>query len=457
MESLELQGFRRQKAYFSTGATRDLEFRKEALEKLLGAVKKHEPAILEALHQDLGKPEYEAYVSEVAYLYEEIRFTSKRFSKWAKPERVGANWLLGPARARIYADPRGVVLILSPWNYPFQLLMAPLVGAIAAGNTAMLKPSELAPATSAVIAKLVKETFDPAFISVYEGGVDVSERLLELPYDYIFFTGGTQVGKLVMTAAAKHLTPVTLELGGKSPCIVHEDADLKITSRRVAWGKFFNAGQTCIAPDYVLVHSNVREAFLQEMKARMHEFFGEDPKKSSDFARIINGRHFDRLTSYLQGKRAFVGGEQDKATKYLAPTILTDATVDDKVMQEEIFGPILPVLEYRTLDEAIRFVNDRPKPLAFYFFSKNRDHQRRVLADVTFGGGCINDTLVHLTTPHLPFGGVGASGMGAYHGKYSFEIFSHRKSVMMKPFFGELPVRYPPYAGKLGLIRRIMR
>lgn len=445
-----------QRAYFATGATRSREFRLEQLDKLLLSIKRFESEILSALKSDLGKPEYEAYVSEVAFMYDEIRHTRRHLGRWMRPQKVRTSWLLGPSKGRVLTEPRGSVFIIAPWNYPFQLLLAPLVGAMAAGNCAILKPSELAPATSSVVARLIRETFEEKYIAAFEGGLEVSQKLLALQHDYIFFTGGTQVGRVIMEAAAKHLTPVTLELGGKSPCIVDESSDLLVTTKRITWGKFFNAGQTCVAPDYVLVHKNIQQKFLQEMKSRVEEFFGPTPEESPDYARIINTKHFDRLSRYLDAKKPFIGGKTNREKRYFAPTILTDAKATDPVMQEEIFGPILPVLPYESLDEAVKFVNSRPKPLAFYFFSKESSNKEKVLSEISFGGGCINDTLVHLMSPDLPFGGVGESGIGAYHGKHSYALFSHHKSVVKKPFFADVALRYPPYGNRLKWMKKLL-
>jgi aldehyde dehydrogenase (NAD+) len=443
-----------QKLYFQTGATRDLDFRAAQLKKLAVAIKNKEPDILKALHADLGKPQHEAYLSEIGFIYEEIRFVLRHLKQWAKPKRVRSTLLALPSKARIHAEPKGLVLILGPWNYPFQLLVSPLIGSIAAGNCSVLKPSELAPATSKVVAELMHECFPPGFVWVAEGGVEVSQFLLHEPFDHIFFTGGTQVGRKVMEAASKNLVPVTLELGGKSPCVIDGDVNIEVAARRVAWGKFFNAGQTCIAPDFVLVDRKIKQPFVQALRNSISQFFGEDPRKSPDYGRIINQRHFDRLQGYLAGKSPVVGGQSLAEEKYLAPTVLVDTPPTDAVMQEEIFGPILPVLEYNTLEEAIRFINDRPKPLALYFFSNDKAKQKRMLMETSFGGGCMNDTLMHLTTPHLPFGGIGASGMGAYHGKHSFDVFSHKKSVLYRGFHWDVALRYPPYGESIRWLRR---
>lgn len=445
-----------QRAFFQTGRTRPFDFRKDALNTLKDQLKARETDILEALRKDLHKPNAEAYLTEIGFLFEEIGHTLKHLEEWMKPRRRRSSLFAPFSTSRIHAEPLGTVLIIGPWNYPFQLLISPLVGAIAAGNCSVLKPSELAPHTSAAVARLVASAFDPGFITVAEGGVEVSQALLAEKWDHIFFTGGTQVGKHIMAAAAKHLTPVTLELGGKSPCIVDEETDLEGTARRIAWGKFLNAGQTCVAPDYLLVPPSLKKPLVDRLAHYVKQFFGDSPEHSPDYARIINARHFQRLTSLIDKSKVAFGGEGNAEKLYLAPTVMTDVKPGDKVMEDEIFGPILPVVEYRTLDEAIHFVNSRPKPLALYFFGKNRDHEKRILAETSFGGGCINDTLVHLGNPRLPFGGVGESGMGAYHGKYSFDTFSHFKSVVKRSFLVDPMLRYPPYKGRVALFKKIM-
>jgi acyl-CoA reductase-like NAD-dependent aldehyde dehydrogenase len=450
------EAVKRQREFFATGRTRSLDFRLDALRKLKAAVKASEEEIFTALKSDLGRSPTETYIGEVGFLYEEIRYTLKHLKGWAKPRRVWSPITTALSKSRVYYEPLGVVLVIGPWNYPFQLILAPLVGAIAAGNCAVLKPSELAPATSRVLAKIIREAFDPGFVTVTEGGVETSQALLEERFDHIFFTGGANVGRVVLTAAAKYLTPVTLELGGKSPCIVDADTDLELTARRIAWGKFFNAGQTCVAPDYLLVHRSVQSDLLARIGRYTDIFFGKDPSQSPDYTRIINERHFARLSGMLDSGTKLIGGTTQPATRFIAPTVLTDVRENSKVMAEEIFGPILPVFPYDDIDDAIRRVNERPKPLALYFFSRNGARQKRVLGETSFGGGCINDTLVHLSNPRLPFGGVGESGMGAYHGKYSFEVFSHRKGVLHKSFLIDPSLRYPPYGNRLGLFRRLM-
>jgi aldehyde dehydrogenase (NAD+) len=443
--------------FFASGATRALEFRKQQLRKMGAGIVAHEASVLAALKSDLGKSTTEAYLSEVGFLYDEIRFAIKHLDRWSRPRKVPTPWLQWPARSEIHYEPVGTVLVIGPWNYPFQLVLAPLIGAIAAGNTAVLKPSELAPRTSTVVAEIIRATFDEGYVTCVEGGVDVSTSLLAERFDHIFYTGGAAVGRVVMTAAAKYLTPVTLELGGKSPCIVDATADLEVTARRVVWGKFFNAGQTCVAPDYLLVAPSVKRPLVDAMKAEIGRFFGPDPKASPDYGRIINDRHFTRLTSLLRDGKILMGGENDAAERYLAPTFLEDPAPGARVMEDEIFGPILPILEYENAADAIRQVNSRSKPLALYLFSRDRAFQERVLSEVPFGGGCVNDTLIHLSNPHLPFGGVGESGMGNYHGEFGFQTFSHRKSLIRRSFLFDLKLRYPPYRLPLPRLKQIMR
>lgn len=446
----------KQREYFDSGETRPCSFRSESLAKLLKNVKEFELQIQEALKLDLGKNATESYLGEIGITLEETSFAIKNLEKWSRPERVSTPFTQWPGKSLIYSEPLGQVLIIGPWNYPFQLLLTPLVGAIAAGNCAIVKPSELAPHTSAVVQKLLSHTFPTEFVATVAGGVDVSQILLQEKWGHIFFTGGATVGRVVMRAAAEHLTPVTLELGGKSPCIIDESADLKVTARRIAWGKFFNAGQTCVAPDYLLVPKTLKLPLIEEIKTACDTFFGKDPASSSDYARIINARHFERLCQYLRDGKAMMGGTFRKEDRYLSPTLLVETSMESKVMQEEIFGPILPVLEYNAIEDAISIVQKHPHPLALYLFTKNSENEKKVLESISFGGGCINDTLVHLGNPRLPFGGVGNSGIGRYHGKYTFDTFSHKKSVLKKKFFADLKLRYPPYEGKLDLLKKLI-
>ncbi len=448
-----------QRSYFNTGATRNLDFRIEKLGVLKKSIKKNEKQILEALWADLHKSEFEAYATEIGIILDEINYVMKHLKSWSKTRKVRTPLTHFLSSSYIYSEPYGVSLIISPWNYPFQLLMAPLIGSIAAGNCALLKPSENSPNTTEVIIKIIEESFSEKFVSVIEpyGGKESAEALLKEEFDYIFFTGSVPVGKVVMKAAAKHLTPVTLELGGKSPCIVHKDADIKLAAKRIAWGKFLNAGQTCVAPDYILVHQSVKRQFLTEITEYIKEFFGEHPVKSNDFPRIINERHFDRLVGLLDKGNIVTGGEYSKSEKYIEPTILDNITWNDPIMLDEIFGPILPVMEFEDLEQVIEMVNSKPKPLALYFFSSNKKHQKRIIDMISYGGGCINDTIMHVASPHLPFGGVGASGMSAYHGKGSYDVFSHKKSVIKKSNLIDVKIRYAPYGDKIKLLKKLMK
>lgn len=443
----------KQREFFNRGNTKDVDFRRQQLEKLKAAIKSEEQNIIAALYQDLHKPELEGYI-EIAVL-QDITFALKNLKSWVKPQKVKAPLNQFPASAYVYSEPLGSVLIIGPWNYPFSLMISPLIGAIAAGNCAILKPSELAPATSKVLTQLINNTFAPEYIKAIEGGVETSQALLTHKFDRIFFTGGTKVGKIVMEAAAKHLTPVTLELGGKSPCIVDRNIDLKETAKRITWGKFLNAGQTCIAPDYLLVNKDIKAELIAEIKNCIGEFYGEDPKLSPDLARIINHKQFDRLQALLPDGEVILGGETDAENLYIAPTLMVNVDLDRPLMQEEIFGPILPILEYDNLQQAIASINSRPKPLALYIFSKNKDIQQQVLMNTSSGGVCINDTIMQVGVNELPFGGVGDSGIGSYHGKTSFDTFSHQKSVLKKSFWFDLNWRYAPYADKLDLFKKL--
>ncbi len=429
--------------------------RRDHLLTLRKLILENENKILEALEEDLGKSRFEGVISETLFLVKEIDFSLKKLKKWMKKKRVSTPFLQFPARSFIVPEPVGVVLIISPWNYPFQLLISPLIGALAAGNTAILKPSEVAPAVSSVIAELVPKYFSEGIVGVVEGAIAETQALLDLPFQHIFYTGNSHVGRIIMEKAAKHLCPVTLELGGKSPCFVDKDNDLQLVARRLMWGKFFNTGQTCVAPDYVLVEEETQAALIEAMKKALAEFFPFGAKDSPDYGKIINERHFNRLESYLEESEIEYGGERDKSKLYFSPTLLK-ATESSKSMKEEIFGPILPIIKVKNFDEALSFIRRRPHPLAAYAFSRNGKLLNRFCDEVTAGGMCLNDSLVHLTSETLPFGGVGESGMGAYHGKKSFDIFTHYKSVMKRGLFIDLPVRYPPYKGKENLIRRLL-
>ncbi len=439
---------------------RSLDARRTQLRQLRRMLIEREDTIMAAMVSDLGKPPMEAYAAEVGLVLAEIDDALKHLGEWAAPTKVKVALAFKPGSAEIMPEPLGVALIIAPWNYPMQLLIAPLVAALAAGNTVVLKPSEVAPATAAAMAELIPQYLDQRVARVVVGGVDETTALLAEHFDHIFYTGNGTVGRIVMTAAAKHLTPVTLELGGKSPAIVTADADITIAARRIAWGKFLNAGQTCVAPDYVLVDASVEKAFVDALAATIREFYGDDPKASADYARIVNERHWDRLNGLLDAggyDTTVCGGGGDRATKFIPPTVLTGVKPDAALMQEEIFGPILPVLPVSDLDEAIRFVNDRDKPLALYVFSCDPHAIGRVLDRTTAGGVCVNHAVLHVGVGALPFGGVGGSGMGAYHGKAGFDTFSHRKAVLRKPVRPDPSILYPPYKGwKYKLVRRFL-
>jgi aldehyde dehydrogenase (NAD+) len=439
----------RLRQHFESGLTRPLAFRLEQLAGLARFLTEQERPIEDALHQDLGKPRFESFTAEIAFLSREIAEARKKLPSWTRPRRVGVPLFAWPGKARIYQEPLGVVLIVSPWNYPIQLALGPLLGALAAGNGAVVKPSEIAPATSKLLATLLPTYVDARCLQVVEGGVQETTALLTQRFDHIFYTGSGTVGRVILEAAAKHLTPVTLELGGKSPCIVDRHADLAIAARRIVWGKFYNAGQTCVAPDYVLAHEAVHDQLLERMKQVLGDFYGADPRTSPDYGRIVSARHVRRLVDLLPGSGTVVaGGEANADERYFAPTILRDVPADAPVMADEIFGPILPVFRVRSIDEALTRVNARPKPLALYLFSNDRTVQARVLEGTSSGGVLINHTTMHEVVSPLPFGGVGASGMGAYHGRASFETFSHPKSVLVKSTWFDLSVLYPPYSDK---------
>lgn len=451
-----LEAIALQRKFFSTGKTQSLEYRLYLLAKLKKVISENETLIGEALKQDLNKPELEAYVSETGFVLEEINYAIKKLHKWIKPRRVKSPVLQQPCRSFIKKEPLGTVLIIGPWNYPFQLILAPLVGAIAAGNTAILKPSELAPATSKLIKEIFHENFARGEISVIEGAIDETNYLLDEKFDYIFYTGSGMVGKIIMEKAAKHLTPVTLELGGKSPCMIFGDLDLNLVARRIAWGKFINGGQTCVAPDYVLIEKKNKDRFVTEMKAVIREYYGENPAQSPDYCRIINEHHFKRLASQIIKEDVLIGGETDESQRYIAPTVL-NANEDSPIMSEEIFGPLLPIVTVKDVGAALNIINKKPKPLALYLFTNDSKLENVISTATSSGGLLINDTIVHLTNNRLPFGGVGASGIGAYHGKFSFDIFSHNKSVMKRYLMLDVALRYPPYFGKLKIIRWLMK
>lgn len=453
------QKFYDSKAFFNTQQTKDISFRKDQLKKLSKAIKSYESDILEALYTDLGKNKVEAYATEIGITLKSIKNARKELKNWTKTKNVDTPLYLFPTKSYIKKEPYGTVLIIAPFNYPFQLVFEPLIGAIAAGNTAIIKPSELTPNVARVIKRLINETFDANYIEVIEGGIEETQTLIHLPFDYVFFTGSENVGKIVYQAASENLVPVTLEMGGKSPVIVDETANIKVASERICFGKFTNAGQTCVAPDYILVHESVKDDLITALSKTLREFYGQNIQQSPDYGRIANLKHYHRLTSLLNSEQMNIvfGGHSDEDERYIEPTLLDHVTSDSAIMQEEIFGPILPILTYQSLDEAIAFIHQRPKPLSLYLFSEDENATQRVINDLSFGGGAINDTLMHLANPKLPFGGVGASGMGRYHGKYSFDTFTHEKSYIFKSTRLESGVHLPPYKGKFKYIKAFFK
>jgi aldehyde dehydrogenase (NAD+) len=438
----------RLRATFRSGKTKPLSWRREQLAEIVRMLDEHEAEFVQALHDDLRRPAIEAYSADLGNTKGEVKRILKRLGSWTKPKNVIPPMPAQPGRGRIVPEPLGVALIIAPWNYPVNLLLQPLAAAIAAGNAVVLKPSELAPATTELLLRLVPQFLDTDAIALVHGGVPETTALLEQRFDHIFFTGSTAVGKVVMAAAAKHLTPVVLELGGKSPAIVAGDADIPVAARRLVWGKHLNAGQTCIAPDYVLVEDSVRDRLIDEMAKAVGEFLGSDPKASPDFCRIINDSHFERLDKLLatSGGTVAIGGSTDPTERFIEPTVIVDPDLDAPIMQEEIFGPLLPVIGVESIADAVEFVNDRPKPLALYVFSNSSGTVDQVIDNTSSGGACINHTLLHITPDNLPFGGVGPSGMGSYHGKAGFDAFSHHKSVLAKPAKPDIKFIYPPYS-----------
>jgi aldehyde dehydrogenase (NAD+) len=447
-----------QQRLFASGKTLSRSFRTDRLRALHAAVARHERALLDALHADLGRSEVEGYWTEVGFVLADITHALRNLGAWMRRRTSWAPLVVAPSRSYIQAQPLGLNLIIGAWNYPVNLTLSPLVGAIAAGNVAIVKPSELAPASSEAVANLVAETFDEAHVAVVEGDLHVAQRLLAQRWDHIFFTGSTRVGKVVAHAAADHLARCTLELGGKSPVIVTESADLDVAAKRIVWGKLVNAGQTCVAPDYMLVHESVHDALLQRMTMAVREFYGANPRNSRDYARIVNEQHFDRLCSLIDDEKVVLGGETDRRERYIAPTFMDGVTMDDAVMAEEIFGPLLPIMPVASLEQAIERVSQRPNPLALYLFSTDPEEEDHVVERVSFGGGCINNTLAHLGDPKLPFGGIGASGTGAYHGEHSFVTFSHMKGILKTGNFLDPSVKYPPYTPtKMSIFRKMFR
>ena len=449
----------KQREYFSTGETKDINFRIEKLKKLRDVLKSEEEKVFEALKKDLMKSSFESYVTEVAMVYDEINMHIKNIKKWSKKRRVKTPLVQFPAKSFIQLEPYGVVLIIGPFNYPFMLTMDPLIGAIAAGNTAVIKPSESAPETSKILKEILEKVFDEKYVLHVnpERGKEVVEELLKEKFDYIFFTGSATVGKIVMKAASQYLTPVTLELGGKSPCIIDKDCKVELGARRIVWGKLMNSGQTCVAPDYLYVHKDIEEEFIKKLEEEIKNQFGDNPLESKDYSKMVNEREFNRVLSYIDKEKLVFGGNYNRKTFQIEPTILKNITWDDPVMEREIFGPIFPILTFENLDEVIRVVNSKDKPLALYYFSEDKNKIEKVLNSTSSGGVTINDTLVHVSSSYLPFGGVGNSGIGEYHGKYSFDLFSNKKGVMNRKTFLDLKIRYAPFQNKLTIVKKIMK
>ncbi|MGB2248266.1 MAG: aldehyde dehydrogenase, partial [Alcanivorax sediminis] len=433
------------------------EFRIQQLKKLKSALVKYQTDIQEALKADIGRPEFEAYI-EISTAYEDLKHTIKHLKSWMKPKRVATTLWAQPGRSRIESVPQGVTMLMGPYNYPILLLVQPLIGAIAAGNTAVLKPSSLNPSVANVVEKMMKECFNDEFVATFKGSTEVTNALLEQRFDHIFFTGSPRVGRIVMAAAAKHLTKVTLELGGKSPTIIHKDANLKIAARRTLAGKMMNVGQTCVAPDHLHVHKDIKEAFEKELVATLKEWYGDSPVQSPDLGRMINDRHFERVAGLIDKSKVLAGGQTDASQRFIAPTLLKDVTMDDAVMQEEIFGPVLPMVTYSSMEELIGNIKKLPEhPLALYLFTESKDVEQFVLANTQFGGGCINNTVMHVANPNLPFGGVGESGMGAYHGKSSFDVFSHQRGILKATTLFDIKMRYAPYLDKVNMIKKMIK
>ena len=458
METLR-EKINKQREYFSTGETKDINFRIEKLKKLRDVLKSEEEKVFEALKKDLMKSSFESYVTEVAMVYDEINMHIKNIKKWSKKRRVKTPLVQFPAKSFIQLEPYGVVLIIGPFNYPFMLTMDPLIGAIAAGNTAVIKPSESAPETSKILKEILEKVFDEKYVLHVnpERGKEVVEELLKEKFDYIFFTGSATVGKIVMKAASQYLTPVTLELGGKSPCIIDKDCKLELAARRIVWGKLLNSGQTCVAPDYLYVHKDIEEEFIKKLEEEIKNQFGDNPLESEDYSKMVNEREFNRVLSYIDKEKLVFGGNYNRKTFQIEPTILKNVTWDDPVMEREIFGPIFPILTFENLDEVLKVVNSKDKPLALYYFSEDKNKIEKVLNSTSSGGVTINDTLVHVSSSYLPFGGVGNSGMGEYHGKYSFDLFSNKKGVMNRKTFLDLKIRYAPFQNKLTIVKKIMK
>ena len=435
---------------------KNIEYREKSLKKLLRIIIQYEDEIIEALYKDFKKSAFESTVTETGYVINDLKDTIKHLRKWSKPKRVRSSILNFPSTDFIYSEPYGEVLIISPWNYPFQLALCPLVAAVAAGNKVVLKPSELTPATSGVISKIIRETFDVKHIVAILGDASMAEKLLQQRWDYIFFTGSVPVGKLIAKAAAQNLTPVTLELGGKNPCIVDETAAIALSAKRMVWGKFINAGQTCIAPDYIIAHKHIKASLIEQLQHEIEQAYSKDPEQSPDYPRIINSNNWKRLVSLIDPEKVIYGGKTNELERYIAPTLLDEPALDSEIMKDEIFGPLLPILSYEDEKDLNTIINKYEKPLSLYTFTQDQDFAERMIRNYSFGGGCINDTIIHFSNKRLPFGGVGHSGIGSYHGKSSFDLFSHKKAIVKKANWIDLPFRYAPYGNKLKTIKRLL-
>ncbi len=444
-----------QNDFFATQKTKEVVFRKQYLKKLQKEILDQEDAVCDALYADFKKPKFESLATETQLVLAELKHAIKNVKNWSEPNRVGASLLNFPSKEWIQPEPYGKVLVISPWNYPFMLTISPLIGALAAGNTAILKPSEFSPNTSKIIARIIRKVFPPEYVTVVEGGVEASTELLAEKWEYIFFTGSTRVGKIVYKKAAEHLTPVTLELSGKNPCIVDETASIPLAAKRIAWGKLINAGQTCIAPDYILVHKSVKKGLVDGLKDNINQFYGENIEASNDFARITTSKHYEELKAMLKGQNLLFGGDYNDEDQYLEPTLVDEPQEDSTIMEGEVFGPILPIISYEDESELDEYISRFPNSLAFYVFSNNKKFQKRMMSQYSFGGGTINDVVVHISNKDLPFGGVGQSGIGGYHGKYSFDLFSHHKSIVKRGTWLDVPLRYAPYNISSNLIRKI--
>jgi aldehyde dehydrogenase (NAD+) len=445
--------------YYNTGATRPVSFRKERLKKLRQSILKYEKEIYNALHSDLKKSPEESWVTEVGFVIAEINNALRNISSWSQPERVPTNLVNLPSSSRIIKEPLGVVLVTAPWNYPFQLLINPVVGAVAAGNCVVIKPSEFAPATEGIIKKIIEESFASEHVLYVqgEGHKVIPELMNNFNFDHVFYTGSTAVGKIIYKMAAEKLTPVTLELGGKSPCIVEDDANIKVAGRRIAVTKFSNSGQMCVAPDYVLVHASRKDELIKAIKKALEQFYGGNPEESYSYGKIINEKQFDRLITYLSQGQLLYGGKWNREKLFIEPTLIDSVSMQDSVMKDEIFGPILPIFTFTTREEAKQIIDQNPDPLAFYVFTGSSRNERYWLENVSFGGGCVNNASWHLTNHHLPFGGKGFSGMGNYHGKASFDTFSHKKAIMKTPTWFDPAIKYPPFKGRLKLFKWVIR